>query len=549
MVRRFLIERHRQIHQALQGAGQEVAVGRDPVHAPGARRALQEVGHRRRLHLQLRRKLVHARRPAAVAFEERRELEPQRLVLSRKHGPVLRQAQARALAREAPRVDQGINHRQQRPAHFGRARPDRFRVRCMPVAHRLLQPVAFAVPSVAPHHVARAAHLERHQIGGFRSRRVEHLLEPLEVHHAVVQQPREGRVRVQAGDVLAARRGALRRQRVHDHARAAQALRPVVAQQQPIAMPRGDGVRECEAREAPERREPRLQHRGAQVHADRPDARARRAEPGHLDIQMPRHRRRRGVGDDIPAPDVLARQAVQRERTALARRRALRFAAVRAQAAHARPAARRQDLYLVACADRAGNDGAGHDEPQAVDDEGTVDVQAKALSPIAWRNVLGQIHEPPAQRVHAFACSRGGLHDLRVGDKRTQFRFRFDQALRRHAIDLAQDGEQPRRAEMLEDRQVLARLRHRAVVGRDHEKREIDARHARRHIAHEALVPRHVDEGDRSQVGEAEVNGHPAALLLRQPVGVDAGERAYERGLAVVDVACGSDDHSLRPSN
>ena len=32
-------------------------------------------------------------------------------------------------------------------------------------------------------------------------------------------------------------------------------------------------------------------------------------------------------------------------------------------------------------------------------------------------------------------------------------------------------------------------------------------------------------------------------MLFRQAVGVAAGERADQRGLAVVDVACGADDH------
>ncbi len=44
------------------------------------------------------------------------------------------------------------------------------------------------------------------------------------------------------------------------------------------------------------------------------------------------------------------------------------------------------------------------------------------------------------------------------------------------------------------------------------------------------------------QVGEAEIDGDPALLLLLQPVGVGAGEGAHERALPVVDVARGADD-------
>ena len=44
--------------------------------------------------------------------------------------------------------------------------------------------------------------------------------------------------------------------------------------------------------------------------------------------------------------------------------------------------------------------------------------------------------------------------------------------------------------------QVLAGLRHHAVVGGDHQQREVDAGDAGEHVAHEALVAGHVDEAD-----------------------------------------------------
>src|SRR5207302_10290931 len=48
----------------------------------------------------------------------------------------------------------------------------------------------------------------------------------------------------------------------------------------------------------------------------------------------------------------------------------------------------------------------------------------------------------------------------------------------------------------------------------------------------------------QGQVCKAEVDGHPPPLLLGQPVGVDAGQRLDQRGLAVVDVASGADDET-----
>ena len=68
------------------------------------------------------------------------------------------------------------------------------------------------------------------------------------------------------------------------------------------------------------------------------------------------------------------------------------------------------------------------------------------------------------------------------------------------------------------------------------------------HVVDEPLVAGHVDEAEHAavrqrQVGVAELDRDAARLLLLQAVGVDAGERLHQRGLAVVDVACGADDH------
>ena len=58
--------------------------------------------------------------------------------------------------------------------------------------------------------------------------------------------------------------------------------------------------------------------------------------------------------------------------------------------------------------------------------------------------------------------------------------------------------------------------------------------------------PGHVDHrqpppGRQLERRVAELDRDPARLLLGQPVGVDAGERADEDGLAVVDVAGGAE--------
>ena len=94
---------------------------------------------------------------------------------------------------------------------------------------------------------------------------------------------------------------------------------------------------------------------------------------------------------------------------------------------------------------------------------------------------------------------------------------------------------------------MLAGLRHHAFVGRDDQQREVDAADAGQHVLDEALVAGDVHDLDRQpvgrvEVGEAEVDRDAAGLLLRQAVGVDAGERLDQRRLAVVDVPGGADD-------
>src|SRR5205814_4455999 len=89
---------------------------------------------------------------------------------------------------------------------------------------------------------------------------------------------------------------------------------------------------------------------------------------------------------------------------------------------------------------------------------------------------------------------------------------------------------------------------------RHDQKRGIDASRAGQHVVHEALMARHVDEAELAAVtevavGVAEVDRDAARLLLLQAIGIDAGQRLHQRGLAMVDVARGADDHGWSSAN
>jgi len=106
-------------------------------------------------------------------------------------------------------------------------------------------------------------------------------------------------------------------------------------------------------------------------------------------------------------------------------------------------------------------------------------------------------------------------------------------------------------AEQLDDGQVLQGLRHGTVVGGDDDQRVMDAGDTGHHGMHEAFMARHVNEADHPAVpeitvGEAELDAHAARFFFRQSIGIDAGQRADQRGLAVIDVADRRDYHGRR---
>ena len=94
----------------------------------------------------------------------------------------------------------------------------------------------------------------------------------------------------------------------------------------------------------------------------------------------------------------------------------------------------------------------------------------------------------------------------------------------------------------------LDRLRHQAVVGRDHQDDDVgDVGAARAHLG-EGLVARRVEEGDLRLVRQRHLIGADmlgdAAGFARDHVG--AAQRVEQRGLAVIDMAHDRDDRRTR---
>ena len=162
----------------------------------------------------------------------------------------------------------------------------------------------------------------------------------------------------------------------------------------------------------------------------------------------------------------------------------------------------------------------------------------------------GNVIERGEQLRQPGAAPRAHRYDRRTVDRRAdeELPYVFGDHLEPVSvgeIGLRDGHDTARDAQQIDDREVLARLRHDAVVGGDHEQHHVDSGGAGDHLADEPLVAGHVHHAHRAptrkfELREAELDGDATLLLLGQPIGIGAGERFDERGLAVVDVTGGA---------
>ena len=195
-----------------------------------------------------------------------------------------------------------------------------------------------------------------------------------------------------------------------------------------------------------------------------------------------------GATSASPLADLAPLDSGKAHGNALARLCAIDITVVHLHAAHPHVVTRRLEPQLVARADRARPERARHDRPEAGDGERAVDVEPRR--PVGAR-VLDGVGDPPergAELVETLARPRAHAHDLDAGDELARFllgeldRVRVDGIDLRERDDAVLDPEEP------QDREVLVRLRPRALAGVDDEEEEVDPGRSRDHRAHEALV-------------------------------------------------------------
>ena len=197
-------------------------------------------------------------------------------------------------------------------------------------------------------------------------------------------------------------------------------------------------------------------------------------------------------------------------------------------------------------------DGAGDDDAGAGQDEAAINRQTReargALAAFAQRQQLG------LELIDALSGERRHRHDLRAlergrGEQRLDLGHALQELVVVGQVGLGQGDDAAVEAQQVDDLQMLDRLRLDAFRRRHDQQRRIDAGSAGQHIVHEALVARHVDETQlpavtQVAVGVAEIDGDAARLFFLEAIGIDAGQRFDQRGLAVIDVARGADDHA-----
>ena len=215
-----------------------------------------------------------------------------------------------------------------------------------------------------------------------------------------------------------------------------------------------------------------------------------------------------------------------------------------------------EHLGAVVHAQPSGHQRSGDDGAESLDREHAVDGQPRKLVARARGDLGGEVAQRGPERVHPLPAARRDGHDGRALEERAAREARevFPHQLQPVGLDEIGLGERDQPAldpQQRADGQVLARLRHDALVGGDHQHGEVDAAHAGQHVLDEPLVAGHVDDLDRQTVRllqerEAEVDRDAARLLLGQPVGIDPRQRLDQRGLAVIDVARGADDDVAR---
>src|SRR6516164_6838784 len=347
----------------------------------------------------------------------------------------------------------------------------------------------------------------------------------------------------------------------------------MVAQHGTVAMERADRLFEIDLHKAGLTGEDRTppeycdaaDHVGrAEMEMDgQPVAQRRRGEArgSHKKIEPPRRRVTLRRHDPIAAAWLasLRKGARDIDGAALAGRDTFDHPVLRMRPADAHGDAARADRQPVTDRYGAGRHRAGHDEPDPGQSEGAVDRHAKEARYRCGRAIaLGNARALPKM-------TGQGRDPFAAATRHRKYRAPGKPSCSEQRLDLLDDSRGPVALDpvdlgddpgdlgdpdQLQDVEVLQCLRARPVIGGDDQQHPVDRQDTGQHVRQKTLMPWYVDKAElgavgQPRIGEAAIDRQPAPLLLRQAIGVDAGQRLHQCGLAVIDMAGGRQDHGL----
>ena len=259
------------------------------------------------------------------------------------------------------------------------------------------------------------------------------------------------------------------------------------------------------------------------------------------------------VGHDLVAAlHLVLLDAVQGQGQALARGAVLVPAPVHLDFAHPHGRAGGLDRQLVALLHRTAPAGAGDHDPGAGQGEDPVHGQAEGALLGPDRQGQGFAPQGTLENLESRARVGGNRHHRlafqeRAGHQLDGLLAGHGHEILVHHVGLGDDYHAALHAQRVEDLQMLHRLGHDPLVGSHHQESQVHAAGAGDHLLDELLVPGHVDHAQldaaaQVELGETQLDADAPLLLLLEAVGVGAGQRGDQGGLAVVNVAGGAED-------
>ena len=167
----------------------------------------------------------------------------------------------------------------------------------------------------------------------------------------------------------------------------------------------------------------------------------------------------------------------------------------------------------------------GHHDAGTGNAKGTIDGQAETATGNVLLNFALCIQQCLTQGLDTLP-GHARQHDLlrpSIGPGREQ---RFDLDLNRphpcrvHPVALADRHQRPRDPQQLDDRQMLAGLRHHPIIRSHHQQHQVNALNTGEHVVDEALMTGHVNKtgkrrsGLQHRVNETQVDGDATLALF-----------------------------------